>query len=204
MKTYPKLIVCEHCDHVFTRVPLAPRAVAHCEVCGAVLYRASRLDLEQWLALTITAGIVFLLANCYPVIRIEMQGLSSEATLLESFNALGHGAAAPIAIPAALTVIGVPLMQIALLAWVLVFARKGKRAPGFVQAMKWLDRIRPWSMVEVCLLGALVAVIKLSSQLSVIVGVGTWAMAGLTLLLTLIANRDTHTLWECTDDEAAP
>jgi len=199
MKTFPDLIVCEHCDHVFERIELHRHEVAHCEVCGAVLYRAGRLNIDQWLALTLTAGIIFLLANCNPVISIELQGLTSEATLIQSFEALGRGRAAVIALPAAMTVIVVPFLQITLLGWVLFFARSGRRAPGFARAMKLLGTLRPWSMVEVCLLGALVAIIKLTAMVSVIVGIGTWAMAALTLLLTLIANRDIHWLWDLTE-----
>lgn len=200
MKTYPHLIVCEHCDHVFERVELQGHEVAHCEVCGAVLYRAGRLNIDQWLALTLSAAIVFLLANCYPVISIQLQGMNREATLWQSFAAMGHSTAALIAIPSALTVILVPFFQISLLGWVLIFARAGQRAPGFARVMKLLDALRPWSMLEVCLLGALVSVIKLSSQVSVVVGIGTWALAVLTILLTLIANRDIHWLWELTEE----
>lgn len=203
MKTFPDLIVCEHCDHVFERIELHRHEVAHCEVCGAELYRAGRLNIDQWLALTLTAGIIFLLANCNPVISIELQGLTSEATLIQSFEALGRGRAAVIALPAAMTVIVVPFLQITLLGWVLFFARSGRRAPGFARAMKLLDTLRPWSMVEVCLLGALVAIIKLTAMVSVIVGIGTWAMAALTLLLTLIANRDIHWLWDLTERETS-
>lgn len=198
MKTFPDLIVCEHCDHVFERIELRRHEVAHCEVCGAVLYRAGRLGVDQWLALSITAAIVYVLANCYPVLRIELQGLSNQATLLQSFEALARGPAALIAIPAAMTVIVVPLLQISLLCWVLFFARTGRRAPGFGRTMKLLGLLRPWNMVEVCLLGALVAIIKLTAMVSVIVGIGTWSMAILTFLLTLIANRDMHWLWDVT------
>jgi paraquat-inducible protein A len=50
--------------------------------------------------------------------------------------------------------------------------------------------------VEVCLLGALVAIVKLSGFLDVLPGVGIWATAALTVLIPLIASRDTHWLWE--------
>ena len=93
----------------------------------------------------------------------------------------------------------VPFLQITLLAWVLVHARAGRRAPGFAPAMRMLAALRPWSMIEVCLLGILVAVIKLSSLVQVAPGAGIWATAGLMVLITLIANRDTHRLWELTE-----
>ncbi len=198
MKIFPGLTVCEHCDAVYARRPLAAGEVARCSRCGAVLYRASGLDVERWLALTVAAAIVFLIANVYPIVRISLQGLHNEATLWQSVAALVHGAAAPIAVPTALSIILVPFLQIMLLLWVLLYARRGRRAPGFAQAMRMLVALRPWSMIEVCMLGILVAVIKLSSYMQVAPGPGIWATAALMVLLTLIANRDTHWLWDLT------
>jgi paraquat-inducible protein A len=196
MKTFPQLIVCEHCDSVYRRLALVQGEVAHCERCRVVLYRADRLNIEQWLALTVAAAIVFMLANAYPVIRISLHGLHNEATLWQSVAALAHGEAASIAVAAALSVIVVPLLQIVVLGWVLVFAWIGRRAPAFTAAMKALNALRPWSMVEVCLLGVLVAITKLSSYLDVVASVGTGATAALTVLITIIASRDLYWLWE--------
>jgi paraquat-inducible protein A len=193
------LVVCEHCDVVYRRRVLGRGESARCTCCSAVLYRASRLDVDRWLALTVAAAITFVIANVCPVIRVGIQSLHNEATLWQSTAALAHGAAAPIAVPAALSVIVVPFLQIVLLGWILVFARRGHRAPGFAWAMRMLAMLRPWSMVEVCLLGILVAVIKLSSFLEVSPGAGIWAMAVLMVLIMLIANRDTHWLWGLTE-----
>lgn len=196
MKHFPHLVVCEHCDSVYQRPCLAQDEVARCARCDAVLYRASSLDLERWLALTVGAAILFAIAMLCPVVRISLQGLHNEATLWQSAAALAHSPAAPIALPAALAVIVAPFLQIALLAWILVHARAGRRAPGFAPAMRMLAALRPWSMVEVGLLGILVAVIKLAGFVEVAAGAGVWAMAGLMVLLTLIANGDMHWLWE--------
>lgn len=196
---FPDLVVCEHCDRVYRRIALAPGEVARCEQCTAILYRANRLDVDRWLALTVAAAIVFVIANVCPVVRISMQGLHNETTLWQSTAALAYGPGAPIAVPTAISIIVAPLLQFTLLAWVLAFARTGRRAPGFAQAMRMLVALRPWSMIEVGLLGILVAVIKLSSFLQVAPGPGIWATAVLVLLITLIASRDIHWLWELTE-----
>ncbi|MDQ7990975.1 MAG: paraquat-inducible protein A [Candidatus Dactylopiibacterium sp.] len=203
MKIFRHLTVCEHCDRVYARVELARHEVARCANCGATLYRARALGLEGNLALTLAAAICFVLANATPVIRISLQGSHNEATLWESFASLAHGATAPIAVPALLAAIIVPGLQIALMGWVLGCAALGRRAPGFAAALRGLHALRPWSMVEVCLLGALVTIIKLSGYLSVIPGTGLWALAALTVLITLIGQRDTHWLWTLGDELAA-
>ncbi|MDR2451436.1 MAG: paraquat-inducible protein A [Candidatus Accumulibacter sp.] len=199
MRTFPELIVCEHCDSVYRRRALAPGETARCARCAATLYGARRIDVDRRLALTLAAAILFLIANLYPVIRVSLRGLRNEATLWESAAALAQGPMILVAIPFALAVIAVPFAQIVLLAWVLVHARAGRRAPGFAPAMRALAMLRPWSMVEVCLLGILVSVVKLSSFSQVSPGAGLWAMAGLMLLLPLIADRSIRRLWDWTE-----
>jgi paraquat-inducible protein A len=204
MRTFPELIVCEHCASVHRRRALAPGETARCARCAATLHGAQGIDVDHRLALTLAAAILFVIANVCPVIRVSLQGLHHEATLWESAAALAQGPLILIAIPFALAVIAVPCAQIALLAWVLAHARAGRRAPGFAPAMRALAALRPWSMVEVCLLGILVSVVKLSSFLQVFPGPGLWAMAGLMLLLPLIASRDIHQLWEWTGSAPRP
>jgi paraquat-inducible protein A len=206
MQTFPSLVICEHCDAVYRHRQLAPGEVAQCETCGAVLWRASRRDVDRWLALTIAAAILFAIANLCPVIRISLKGLHNEATLWQSAAALAHGPGAVIAVPAAMSIIIVPFLQISLLGWVLAHARFGRRAPGFAPAMRMLVALRPWSMIEVCVLGILVAVIKLSSLVDVAAGAGIWATGALMVLITVIASRDVQGLWELTagDPDARP
>lgn len=199
MKTFPELVACEHCDSVYRRPVLAPGEIARCERCAAILFRARRLDIDGWLALTIAAAIAFIIANVCPVVLVNLQGQHNAATLWQSTAALAQGAAAPIAVPAALAIIVVPFLQISLLAWLLLHARAGRRAPGFALAMRVIVGLRPWSMLEVGLLGILVAVIKLSSSLEVAPGAGVWAMAVLMVLVTVIANRDVLRLWALTE-----
>jgi paraquat-inducible protein A len=202
MKTYPNYIVCEHCDSVYRRRSGRVGEVARCATCGALLYRGGRTDVDSWLALALAAAIAFAIANLAPVMRLSLQSLHNDATLWEAAQALDYGAAGPIAVPLALSIIVVPALQIALLAWTLAFARVRRRAPGFALALRLLVALRPWSMVEVGLLGILVAAIKLSSWMKVIPGVGLGAMAASMVLLTLITQRDLRTLWEAT--EAVP
>lgn len=196
MTSHASLVVCEHCDSVYRRHELRPDEIARCARCRAVLYRSTRLDIDELLALTLAAAIVFAIANMTPVIRIAVGGMHNEANLLQAISALTHGASLLVGLVAAATLFVVPLLQIALLGWVLLFARARRRAPGFVLAMRVLHWIRPWSMTEVFLLGVLVAIVKLSGMINVVAGPGTWATVVLTVLITVIAKRDIRTLWD--------
>ncbi|WP_030131368.1 paraquat-inducible protein A [Pseudomonas sp. QTF5] len=196
MATTDQLIICEHCDCVYEKVTLAKHQKALCTCCGGVLQRYNGLSVEQRLALAFTATVLWIFANFYPVMSISLKGLKNSATLWDSVLALSQGPITFIALVAAISIIIAPLFQLVLLIWVLSFALGHRRSPGFKVCMRWLETLRPWSMLEVCLLGAMVAVFKLAGLLDVIPGIGLFALAVLSLLLIRIAGRDVRELWD--------
>lgn len=189
-------VICEHCDCVYQKVRLARHQKALCTRCDGVLQRYNGLSVQQRLALTVTAAVLWAFANFYPVMSISLKGLKNSATLWDSVLALSLGPITFIALVAAIAIIIAPVFQLLLLIWVLSFALNGRRSPAFKLCMRWLEALRPWSMLEVCLLGAMVAVIKLAGMLDVIPGIGLFALATLSLLLIRIAGRDVRDLWD--------
>jgi len=191
-----ELIICEYCDAVYRKSVLSRHQKAVCVRCAGVVDRHVALSVQQRLALSITAAVLLLFANLYPVMSINLQGVSNSATLFDSVMILSVGPITFIALVAALAIIIAPVCQVLLLLWVLSFAVAGRRSPGFAPCMLWLEALRPWSMLEVCLLGAMVAVIKLAGLLDVIPGIGLLALVLLSILIIAIAGRDVRVLWE--------
>ncbi|MHC8339203.1 paraquat-inducible protein A [Pseudomonas sp. HLT2-19-2] len=196
MATTDPLIICEHCDCVYEKVTLAKHQKTLCMRCGGVLQRYNGLSVEQRLALTFTAAVLWVFANFYPVMSISLKGLKNSATLWDSVLALSHGPITFIAMVAAISIIIAPIFQLVLLIWVLSFALVQRRSPVFRFCMRWLEILRPWSMLEVCLLGAMVAVFKLAGLLDVLPGIGLFALAVLSLMMIRLAGRDIRDLWD--------
>ena len=196
-------MVCEHCDSVYKRGASGLGEEGRCVVCDAVLYRGTPINRDRWLALAIAAAIAFVIANAAPVLRLSLESLNNEATLWQSALALAAGPGGAIAGPLAMFIIIVPGVQIGLLCWVLWYAHDGRRAPGFHGIMRLLVAMRPWSMVEVGLLGILVTAVKLSSYMHVVPGYGLWALAVSLVLFTILTQRDVRTLWDATDPAPA-
>ena len=196
MATTDQLIICEHCDSVYQKVTLAKHQKTLCTRCGGVLQRYNGLTVEQRLALTFTALMLWIFANFYPVMSISLKGVKNSATLWDSVLALSLGPITFIAMVAAIAMVLAPVFQLLLLIWVLGFALARQRSPGFKFCMRWLETLRPWSMLEVCLLGAMVAVIKLAGLLDVLPGIGLFALAALSLMMIRIAGRDIRELWD--------
>lgn len=189
------LVVCEHCDAVYRRRSLTPGERAFCLRCGKVLYRYQRLDATSVLALSITGLIAMVVANLWPIVTIGTRGVASTTTLWGAITAAWNQGAMVVAIFTAIALFVAPLLQLLLLTWACAFVQVGRRPPGLVQVVRSLRWLRPWSMIEVLMLGILVATAKLHSVFTVTPGVGLWAFAALMVLVTLVASWDTHSLW---------
>ncbi|MBB3227356.1 paraquat-inducible protein A [Luteibacter sp. Sphag1AF] len=200
MESGQDLIVCEHCDTVYRREPLTRGQVSTCLECGAVLERHQWIGLDGQFALILAAFIVFVIANCTPIVSLGFSGMQSATTLWGAVIAMWNDSSQVVAVLTAMTLFFFPLTQILIFGWVLWFARDGIRAPGFAPAMIALYYVKPWSMIEVFMLGVLVAVVKASSYFEVVPGPGVWAFAVLTILITIFASHDSRELWNVTRD----
>ena len=193
--SYPHLTLCAGCDQTYTRRLLSSTESARCRRCGSVLEHGRHFSISTWLALTVTAAIVMVFANVFPVALISLGGLESEATVWQAVVALGSGPGVPVAIAAGMIAIGVPALQVLTLLWMLSFAVTGRSCPYFVPAMRLLRASKPWGMIEVCLLAILVALVKLSGFLHVVAGIGVAATVVLAPLMAVITSHSTGDLW---------
>jgi paraquat-inducible protein A len=193
--SYPDLTMCAGCDQAYARPPLSPTELARCRRCGSTLEHGRHFSISTWLALTLTAAILMVFANVFPVAIISLGGLESEATVWQAVVALGTSPGVPVAIAAGMIAIGVPALQVLTLLWILSFAVAGRSCPYFAPAMRLLRASKPWGMIEVCLLAILVALVKLSGFLHVVAGIGIAATVVLAPLMAVITTRSAGDLW---------
>jgi paraquat-inducible protein A len=190
------LVVCNDCEAVYPRRPLAVDAVVRCRRCGATLGRGHWLTTEGQLALTVAALVTFVIGSASPIVTLELRGLHSVATLFEATRLTWNTGEHLVAALAAATAFVFPLVVIALRLWVLLPMRAHREVLGLVPAMRALRWVMRWSMVEVFMLGVLIAVVRSAGVTSVVLGPGIFAYAGLTLLLTAIQATGLHGLWQ--------
>jgi paraquat-inducible protein A len=189
------IVICRDCDTVYRAIPLRPGDVALCRRCDAVLVRYFSAKAQSGLALVCAAAIFFAIANLTPILSIDIAGIETKANIWFAVRSLQHGWIAVAAFGLAFTTFVIPALQIALLFWVLLFARADRRPPGFGAIMRLLHRMRPWSMTEVFLLGALVAIVKLANWVPISAGAGIWAISALTIVLALLGRGDPGSWW---------
>ena len=194
-RTRPDLVVCEECDTVHARRPLAGTEVARCVRCGALLGRGQRLAVDAQLALAVAALVIFITGNVSPLVTLDLRGVRAEASLPEAISATWETGQHVVALLAGATAFAFPLALILLRLWVLGPLAAGRRAPGFVPAMRALRWVTRWSMVEVFMLGTLIAIVRSAGLATVIPGAGIFSYAALTILLTANQAAGLHGLW---------
>ena len=178
------LVVCPACDlvHKSTAVPARGRTL--CARCRAPLQRASGAHIDTAIALAVCALVLLLLSNAYPLVQMQVNGNSRDTTLIGAALGLYAQNYDSLAALVFLTTVVAPLLQIAALLYVLIPLRGGRGAPGQETVFRLLMQVRPWSFIEVFMLGALAALVRLANFAHIVTGVSLWACVLLMLCLS--------------------
>jgi paraquat-inducible protein A len=189
-------LVCEHCDAVYRNRAIARDDLLRCRRCGAVLARGHGLALDGQLALTLGALLAFGIGSLSPIVTLELRGIHTEASLLHATWLTWREGEHLAAVLSIATAFVFPLGVILLRLWVLVPLVRGRPVRALAPVMRLLRWMLRWSMVEVFMLGVLVAVVRSAGVTNVVLGAGIFAYIALTVLLTAIHAAGLQALWD--------
>lgn len=187
---------CHECDTLQRVTPPPPGCVSRCVCCGAVLQRNPLGGIESSLALALSALMFFIVSNFLPFITLKVQGDIRMITLTEISLALYREGMELLAAIVGLTSIVVPGLSILVLFYILAALQFSLRLPGLRPLLAGLSWMTPWGMMDVFLLGVLVALVKLVGMASIIPGAGLYSFVLLILLfIGALSRLDMHQLW---------
>ncbi|MFQ5642693.1 MAG: paraquat-inducible protein A, partial [Thiogranum sp.] len=158
-----EMTACHECDELHRVPELAPGATARCQVCGAVLARNPKGGLDRPIALYITALILLLLANIFPFLTLEIGGRREICTLFGASQAMYNAAMGELAVVVFLTSILAPALMMTAGLYVMLAVRLRKPLPAVRVLLSWIGHLEPWVMLDVFMLGVLVAFVKLGN-----------------------------------------
>jgi paraquat-inducible protein A len=194
------LISCHECDLLQQEVSVPAGAAARCARCGAVLYRNRPDSLNRALAFGTAAAVLFVLANTFPLVALEVKGELIKTTLFGASRAIYEDGMRTLGALVFVTTIVAPLIQLVALMALLVPLRLGREPHAAAIWFRLMRAVQPWGMAEVLMLGVLVALVKLAHMAEVIPGIALWSLAALVMVLAAcVAAFDPRALWAKVD-----
>ncbi len=191
------IIACHDCDLVQQKRHLEFDQRALCMRCGAVLYRRKRDSLNRTLSLTMTALVLLFLANVFPFMSFSIEGRTQETVLLTGVKDLYLQGFWPLALLVFSVGVFFPLLKTLSMMYMILPLKFGIRPKNAIPVFRLVEKITPWSMMEVYLLGVLVAYVKLIDLATIGLGAAFISFVAL-IIVTAAADMTFHpeALWD--------
>jgi paraquat-inducible protein A len=198
MADHEMVLACETCGLAQRVEELDPGMTAECIRCGASIVSRPATGAQTTAALTIAALVLYIPANIYPILQMNLYGATSDNTIWDGVVNLMQYNEYLVAAIVFLASIVVPLFKLLGLLFLVASVRwnRGRRLRARTRIYQFIDAIGPWAMLDVFLLAILVALVKLGDLARVIPGPGLVAFTGV-VVLTMLASQtfDPKLIW---------
>ena len=199
------LLACPQCDTLHHAQDLPVNARAHCQRCGVLLMTSQPDAIGRILALALTGVVLMIAAISFPFLSLDAGGLNNATSVMDAVLAFRGGYEFPLAVAVAFFIIVIPLMRLSALIYALgPLVRAARPRPLARQAFAFAERLRPWSMAEIFIVGVTVALIKVAGLAAVTIGPAFWAFAGV-VVITVLKDQMIcrYSIWETLDKAAS-
>ncbi|MCK6555743.1 paraquat-inducible protein A [Candidatus Binatia bacterium] len=190
------IVACPHCDLLQGYPSLTAWASVRCPRCYGEIGRHRPDAFVRMLALALAASVLYVVANATPMLGLSAAGRAASTTVIGGVHHLWNSGEAAVAVLVLWTAVVAPALQIGF-ALAIVLGVRWTRPPRWVGILMRYHRLTvTWSMIEVMLLGVLVALIKIADYAAVIPGAALYFLGALVFVLAAMqANVDRQQVW---------
>jgi len=194
------LISCHFC-HSLSRYPdeMAEKSQLHCPCCKSTLHSRIPNSFNKTMALLLAAFFLYIPANILPVMTVVYQGSGEPDTIMGGVIHLLEGGMWPLALIVFVASIVVPVIKIAVLFGLLLSIYwnaqwNPRERTRLYRAMEFIGR---WSMVDIFVIGIMVALVQFGNNASIFPGIGALSFAAV-VVLTMFATHvfDPRLIWD--------
>jgi paraquat-inducible protein A len=190
------LVSCHNC------CKLSPADLHHCPRCGAALHLRITNSLNRTFALLITAAVLYIPANLYPIMVTEYLGNPTSSTIMGGVVLLVKLGSVPVAAIIFIASVVIPLAKIIALFYLTWSVSQWGYTDARQRTRLYLaaEFIGKWSMIDVFVVAILVALVQLEGLLSFYPGAAAYSFAGVVLVTMLASeNFDSRLMWDRLD-----
>ncbi len=172
---------------------------SRCPQCTAPLHHRKENSFNRTWALLVTAAVLILPANLYPVMTVISFGRGEPSTILGGTVQLIQAGMWGLAMIVFVASIVIPVMKLVVLAFLLLSIQHGSiwRPRDRTLLYRVTEAVGAWSMVDVFLVAILSALVSLGAFSTIIPGPGIAWFAGVVVVTMLAAQSlDPRLIWD--------
>lgn len=197
---HPLIIACQDCDLLHRQRILRDGQRAKCSRCGAVLYRKKRNSLDYTLVFSLTALILFFMANVFPFMTFKYEGRVQESVLFTGVKELFVQDMWAVSLLVLSVSVVIPLLKILGMLYILLPLKLNHRPWHAPRIFRMVEALHPWAMVDVYMLGVIVAMVKLNDFATIVPGAALYSFVALLISMAAAgAALEPHDVWERLD-----
>ncbi|MHC8405846.1 MULTISPECIES: paraquat-inducible protein A [unclassified Pseudomonas] len=198
------LVACHECDLLMRKPQLSRGEKAECPRCGFELYAQRHNVVQRSLALVIAALLLYIPANFLPIMELNLLGQSSQDTVWTGVVGLFDSGMHGVSLVVFLCSMAIPLIKLLCQLAVLLTIRFDVGRSYGLLLYRMYHHLRDWGMLEVYLMGVLVAIVKLADMAAITVGLGLACFISLLLVqVWLEVAMSPHQIWQALSGEDA-
>ena len=190
---------CHDCGFVVALNAGAHHAHVRCPRCRAAVHQRKPDSINRTWALVITAAMLYIPANIFPVMKVISLGKAQEDTILSgAIYLLVHGMW-PLALIVFFASVVVPLLKLIALSFLLISVQKGSnwRTVERTKLYHIVEAVGRWSMTDIYVVTILVALVSLGNLATIEAGMGAVYFAGVVVVTMLAAESfDPRLIWD--------
>ncbi|WP_277372750.1 paraquat-inducible protein A [Pseudomonas sp. AA-38] len=196
------LVACHECDLLMRKPVLQDGERAQCPRCGYELFSHRLYVVRRSLALVLTALLLYIPANFLPIMQLNLLGQTSQDTVWSGVIGLYESGMQGIAVVVFLCSMAVPLLKLLCQLLVLLSIRLDLWRSYGLLLYRIYHHLREWGMLEVYLMGILVAMVKLKDLADLSLGLGLFCFVTLLLVqVWLEVTMSPQQIWEALSGE---
>ena len=188
---------CSDCDLLLKRKTLVEGERASCPRCKSTLEARKKDSASRTLAVAVAGLISFIPAMNLPLLGLEAVGLKNQSSLLECIESIYNSELYLVALLVSLFCIIVPLARLLIVCYLMVLVKNNRPSHIGIRLFRYFHEWEEWGMLEVFMLGMVVALYKILGLASAIYGIGLISFASLLICATLVTQfLDEQYVWE--------
>lgn len=189
-------LACPGCDLLVNVAGLHDGESAACPRCGHTLTRYRADASSRTLAFTVAALILLVIANSFSFLSFSAGGLENQMTLGQTPGTLFEYGMPSAAFIVGAFIIFIPAGVLIMMVGLCIPLLQQRYYPWLRTLAKGIFLAQNWAMVEVFIIGVIVALVKIAAMATVYLGVSFWAYVAFAICFTLaVASLDRYQCW---------